>query len=83
MKPSAARKNTPKLSDRDIMGKLRPLYMMSPRKLEKDLVFKAVGDLVSLGLIKESQMDAVKIWSITEQGSDALTRLYEGEEIEL
>ena len=83
MKPSAARKNRPKLTDVDFLAKLKPLYMLSKRKPSKEEAMQCLNELIERGFVREGKMDAVKIWSITEKGVGALKSLSHGEEVKL
>lgn len=83
LKPSAARRNKPKLTDVDFLAKLKPLYMLSPRKPTPEEAMQSIQDLIEKGYVREGRMDAVKIWSITEDGIKALKALSHGEEVDL
>ncbi len=83
LKPSAARKNRPKLTDVDFLAKIKSLYILSKRKPTKDETMKCIKDLIDFGYVKESKMDSVTIWSITDKGVDALKQLSHGEEVKI
>ncbi|RMG41346.1 MAG: hypothetical protein D6732_02595 [Methanobacteriota archaeon] len=83
MKPSAARRNRPKLTDVDFLAKLKPLYMLSNRKPTPEEAMNCLDELIAKGLVREGKMDAVKIWSITDKGVEVLKELSHGEEVDL
>lgn len=80
-KPSAARKNIPKLTMVDIEAKIMPLYMFAPQKPTRKDLDNSLEILENKGYLLKTTTDGYDYWTITHSGSHALLKILEGEDV--